>query len=106
MDSSQAERVIESLRMGLPPNGYIRQFTVGREEEIFKLHQRLESNKSGSMMLHANYGSSKSHLLRYIRESALELGYVVSWVELDSENPVQPNGPDLGAICRRKTRDG
>ena len=88
--------------MGLPPNGYIRQFTVGREEEIFKLHQRLESNKSGSMMLHANYGSGKSHLLRYIRESALELGYVVSWVELDSRGAVRFNRMDqiFGAICR------
>lgn len=102
MHSRDAKRVVESLRKGLPPDGYIREFTVGRATEIEELTQRLESAKGGVLLLHANYGSGKTHLLRFIREAALASNYAVSSVTVDSRSGVRFNRMDqiLGAICR------
>jgi chromosomal replication initiation ATPase DnaA len=69
MESRQAQRVIESLRQGIPPEGHIRRFTVGRKSEIARLTTRLDKSESGALLLKANYGSGKTHLLRFIRET-------------------------------------
>lgn len=102
MDSSGARRAIESLRQGIPPSGYIRYFTVGRETEIKSLEARLEEKKHGALLVKANYGSGKSHLLRFVREVALERGFAVSSVTLDAKSAVRFNRMDqiFGAIWR------
>ncbi len=102
MTVAQAQKAIESLRMGIPPNGYVRHFTVGRESEINQLLGRLRKPQIGALLLKANYGSGKSHLLRFLRETALEEGYAVSSVTLDSKSAVRFNKMDqiLGAIWR------
>jgi hypothetical protein len=102
MDATVAQRVVESLRKGIPPEGFIRQFTVGREAEIKRLIRALEHPDAGALLLMANYGSGKTHLLRYIREHALANGYAVSSVSLDARNAVRFNRMDqiFGAICR------
>src|SRR5208282_318719 len=66
------------------------------------LKQRLVSGNSGALLLHANYGSGKTHLLKLIREIALERGFAVSSVTLDANAAVRFNRMDqiLGAICR------
>jgi len=99
---AKARRVVEALRMGIPPDGYVRHFTVGRETEIGSLQDRLNKAKPGALLLRANYGSGKTHLLRYVHESALEAGYAVSFVELDAKSAVRFNKMDqiLGAIWR------
>src|SRR5258708_73029 len=98
----EAQHIVESLRKGIPPYGYIRHFTVGRESEIRQLSDRLQRSKPGVLLLKANYGSGKTHLLRFVRESALEAGYAVSFVELDAKSGVRFNKMDqiLGAIWR------
>ena len=102
MNRSEAQRVIEALRKGIPPTGFVREFTVGRKGEIKKLIDRLQKGKSGALLLLANYGAGKSHLLRFIREAALEEGYVVSSVTLDAKSAVRFNRMDqiLGAALR------
>lgn len=102
MDSSLAQRVMESLRKGIPADGFIRHFTVGRKAEIDDLKQRLQSTDGTVLLLKANYGSGKTHLLRYIREEALHRNYAVSTVTLDSDSAVRFNRMDqiLGAVCR------
>ncbi|MEO8287070.1 MAG: BREX system ATP-binding domain-containing protein [Chloroflexota bacterium] len=102
MNSSEAQRVIEALRKGIPPTGYVREFTVGRKGEIKRLTNRLQKGKAGALLLHANYGSGKSHLLRFIREVALDEGYAVSSVTLDAKSAVRFNRMDqmLGAVLR------
>ncbi len=102
MDESQAQRVIESLRKGIPPDGFVRRFTVGRESEIQQLTGLLENPDTTAVLLQANYGSGKTHLLRYIREHALAQGYAVSSVTLDAKSAVRFNRMDqiLGAVCR------
>ncbi|GHU47811.1 hypothetical protein FACS1894200_03780 [Spirochaetia bacterium] len=98
---SQANRIIESLRKGIPPAGFIRDFTVGRENEIALLRLQLK-NKDSALLLNANYGSGKSHLIRFIREEALEQKYAVSVVDLDAKNGIRFNRMDqiFIAVCR------
>jgi hypothetical protein len=102
MNRQEALRVVEQLRKGIPPEGYTRHFTVGRRSEIKKLTDRLQTDERGALLLRANYGSGKSHLLRYVREEALDQGYAVSSVTLDAKSAVRFNRMDqiLGAIWR------
>lgn len=102
MDLTQAQRVIESLRKGIPPDGFVRHFTVGRASEVAQLTERLDDVVPGALLLKANYGSGKTHLLRFIRECALERGFAVSAVTLDARGAVRFNRMDqvFGAICR------
>jgi hypothetical protein len=102
MDEKTASKAIESLRKGIPPDGMVREFTVGREEEIHDLSSRLKDNVGTALLLKANYGSGKTHLLRFIREEALENDYLVSTITIDSKSAVRFNRMDqvFGAICR------
>jgi hypothetical protein len=102
MDRQTARNLLETLRTGLPPTGYVRHFTSGRKTEIDYLKQQLDHEKTGALLLHANYGSGKSHLLKYIREAALEAGFAVSQVSIDTKNGIGFHRMDqvLGAVCR------
>lgn len=102
MNSSEAQQVIESLRKGIPPNGFVRHFTVGRKTEIESLTERLQRISGGALLLQANYGSGKTHLLKFIKEEALSRNYVVSTVTLDANSSVRFNRMDqiFGEICR------
>lgn len=103
MQRHHAMRIVENLRKGLPPTGFIEHFTVGRDEEIRTLSQILdEDNGAPVLLLKANYGSGKSHLLRFIREKAHAEGYAVSLVTLDAKSGVRFNRMDqiLGEILR------
>jgi len=98
----EVQQAIESLRLGIPPEGHIRYFTVGRLKEINTLTTTLQQPTSTALLLKANYGSGKSHLLKFIRETALKEGYAVSSVTLDAKSAVRFNRMDqiFGAICR------
>lgn len=98
----QAYRIIDSLRKGIPPDGFVRDFTVGRENEISSLKQQLLDRNLTALLLNANYGSGKTHLIKFIREEALEQNYAVSVVTLDAKNGIRFNRMDqiFGAICR------
>ena len=98
----EVQQAIESLRLGIPPEGHVRNFTVGRIKEINTLTKTLQQSSSTALLLKANYGSGKSHLLKFIRETALKEGYAVSSVTLDAKAAVRFNRMDqiFGAICR------
>lgn len=103
MTRDEARRAVESLRQGLPPNGHVRQFTVGRQSEIEELRARLNRGETGALLLRANYGTGKTHMLRYIQEEALDCGYVVSLVTLDANGEVRFSQMDqiMGAVVRQ-----
>jgi hypothetical protein len=104
LPASTAEEIVESLRYGIPPSGHVRAFTVGREDQLGQLRTSLARGPDdpGALLLRANYGAGKSHLLRVTREIALELGYAVSLVEVNAQEGVRFNRMDtiLGAVCR------
>src|SRR5258708_9897490 len=103
MHPSEAEDAIEQLRFGIPPSNMARAFTVGRDSQIRELVQSLEYAKDErTLLVHANYGAGKSHLLRVLREIALERGFVVTLIVADVQGGVRFNRMDtvLGAICK------
>lgn len=55
------------------------------------------------MLLRANYGTGKTHMLRYIQEEALECGYIVSFVTLDVNSAVRFSQMDqiMGAVVNQ-----
>ncbi|MEU4608699.1 BREX system ATP-binding domain-containing protein [Kribbella sp. NPDC023972] len=92
-----ADRIIESLRTGVPPVGHLRRFTVGRGSEIERLEETLrrpEEHRGDALLLQANYGAGKTHLLRLIRELALDAGFAVALVTVDSKSGVRFNRMD------------
>lgn len=102
MNSLEAQRVIESLRKGIPPDGYVSRFTVGRASEVNQLTSRLHAERPGALLIQANYGSGKTHLLRLLRETALREGFAVSYISLDSKSAIRFDKMDriLGTIIR------
>jgi len=54
VNSVHAQNVIETLRLGIPPESDIEQFTVGRASEIGTLKSRLIGGKGGALLLQAN----------------------------------------------------
>lgn len=103
IDFLEAQKVIEALRTGIPPEGMVRHLTVGRQSEIDQLHKQLEQPNSSSLLVQANYGAGKTHLLRYIREAALDANYAVSMITLDAKSGIAFNKLDqiFGDVCRR-----
>lgn len=106
LNPTEAESIVESLRYGVPPNGSIRLFTVGRQEELDRLAESLDhptQDRGAALLVKADYGAGKSHLLRVVREMALESNYAVSLVQVNALEGVRFNRMDtiLGAICSR-----
>ena len=103
MAPKSAEDVIEQLRFGLPPSGASLDFTVGRDSQIQELVQSLEPpQEKSALLIHANYGAGKSHLLRVLRELALARGFAVALIVADAQGGVRFNRMDtvFGAVCR------
>ena len=103
MSPNVAENVIEQLRFGIPPSGLARAFTVGRNTQIRELVKSLEiTDENRALLVHANYGAGKSHLLRVLRELALDRGFAVALIVADAQGGVRFNRMDtvFGAICR------
>jgi hypothetical protein len=104
-DPATAERIVEQLRYGVPPPERIRAFTVGREEQFVQLERSLGSpttDRGAALLVRANYGAGKSHLLKVVREMALDAGYAVSLVVVNAQGGVRFNRMDtiLGGVCR------
>jgi hypothetical protein len=97
-----AEKLLEDLRKGIPPVGRLELLTVGRNEEIEWLNNHLVDEEAYALLLKANYGSGKSHLLQLIREKALRECFAVSLVTLDAKSGVRFNRMDqiFGQILR------
>ena len=79
-------RALERLREGLYDPVAVRLLTAYREELDAQFHadlQRLQAGDAVHLCVSGPYGQGKSHTLTYLRERALEQGYVVSAINLD-----------------------
>ena len=95
LDGNAADRVVNQLRSGIPPVGYVRQFTVGRQEELRTLeHDLAQGMHARAVLVRANYGGGKTHLLNLVRDLALLHGYAVSLVIVDAQRGVRFNRAD------------
>lgn len=82
----QLRRLMERLREGLYDPLATRLLTAQREELDARLQQDLRQLEAGGavqLIICGAYGQGKSHTLAYLREEALQRGYVVSAVNLD-----------------------
>ena len=102
LNQTSAEGVLESLRLGIPPRVFGREFTVGRGAELDEADRILSSENAHAHLIQGNYGEGKSHLLEAIKESALVKGYVVATVTVDARNGIRFNRMDqiITAIAR------
>ncbi len=102
LTSREAQKALESLRRGIPPSGLLEHLTVGRKSQIQGLDDHLHGQEHYGILLKANYGSGKSHLLGLLREKALRANFATSLVTLDSKSGVRFNRTDqiFGAIVR------
>lgn len=110
LDPGTAEGIVEQLRYGVPPPDYVRLFTVGRESQLHELESSLSAPTGGqgnALLVKANYGAGKSHLLKIVREMALDAGYAVSLVVVNAQEGVRFNRLDtiVGSICREMEVD-
>jgi hypothetical protein len=81
-----ARRALERLREGLYDPLAVRLLTANREALEAQVNadlQRLEAGEPSHLCVSGPYGQGKSHTLTYLREYALERGYVVSAINLD-----------------------
>jgi len=81
----EAESMIESLRMGMPPKKFTSMYSSGNEgflENVQKRHLDSDSSRGKIRFVSGSWGSGKTHFLRLMREKAFDAGYLVSSVEL------------------------
>jgi hypothetical protein len=79
-------RALERLREGLYDPLAVRLLTANREALEAQVNadlKRLEAGEPVHLCVSGPYGQGKSHTLTYLREYALERGYVVSAINLD-----------------------
>jgi len=82
--SVQDQRLlIESFRLGIVPERLVTNWTVGREREVKFIRDWLDMESEGIMVIEGAYGSGKSHLLLYLREKAIDMGYAVAYACFD-----------------------
>jgi hypothetical protein len=65
------------------PERLVIDWTVGREQEVSFIRKWLEMESEGVMVLEGAYGNGKSHLLLYLREKAIDMGYAVAYAGFD-----------------------
>jgi len=85
----EALKIINSLRMGIPPQENITIFSVGRKNLIDKLSKDLKTVARGCSQvrfLNADYGNGKTHSLYLLRDIAFKEGFVVSIVTLSQKS--------------------
>ncbi|HDO30021.1 MAG TPA: hypothetical protein ENG79_03040 [Desulfobacteraceae bacterium] len=85
-DNFTLRRAVERLRDGLF-DPFAIQLLTAREAQLNKVFDKgarqLAQNQSPHLCICGSYGQGKSHSLTYIRERALEQGFVTSQVNLD-----------------------
>ncbi len=82
----ELRRALERLREGLYDPLAVRLLTANRDAldaQVAADLKRLEAGEPVHLCVSGSYGQGKSHTLTYLREYALEQGYVVSAINLD-----------------------
>jgi len=87
MAQFDAERIVDALRAGVVPPGHLRDLSVGRTQWLESVKHDLHFVAQGASklrLLSAPWGGGKTHFLALLKEDALELNFVVSYIELHS----------------------
>ncbi len=90
----QARVIVEGLRSGIPFRETARTFTLGREQNIASLARLMDPVEQGrsapakGLIIRAQYGEGKTHLLNAVAAMAEERNWLVSMVTLSKETPL------------------
>lgn len=107
LDPILCRRALEALRAGVPSRDVVRllppQHTRARTEFEVLLAETEAAWESGrparGLLVSGGFGMGKSHLLDFLRHTALESGFVCSRITLSKETPLS----DLTRILRAAT---
>ncbi len=95
----EAERVLESLRSGVPSAALAERLAIGRERLLERADQVLAGGLVHPLMVCANYGDGKTHFLEAVAVKARQAGWVVSTVSVSREVPLANLDKFYGAVA-------
>lgn len=82
-----AHAIIESLRRGATPRGFVRKFSVGREDWLKPIDTQLSGFlKHGGQVVRficGAFGDGKTHFMSLIEDKAFDEGYAVSYLSCE-----------------------
>lgn len=87
MLQTENKKLINTFKNGIVPEKHLDFILTGREAEIDELNRLFENtrNNIGSIkFITGPYGSGKTFLLNYAKQMALDLGFVVAKINVDS----------------------
>ncbi|MHA1274944.1 MAG: ATP-binding protein [Promethearchaeota archaeon] len=76
--------IIESLRMGIFPEKFVREFTFGRDDELNFIKDWLNESNEGALIISGEYGIGKTHLLDFLKSKLVEEYWAISMIQFDS----------------------
>jgi len=77
-------QAVEAFKLGIVPP-FVKDFIFGRDKETEYIKKWLNQNEFNYLLLLGNYGCGKTHMLKYIKDLALEMNYAVAYCNLDPE---------------------
>ncbi|MHB1682321.1 MAG: BREX system ATP-binding domain-containing protein [Bacilli bacterium] len=92
--TGRAKFIVEGLRSGVPYRDLAKTVAFGRERYIDSVKRMMEGVEQGrapklpSLVLRANYGEGKTHLLHSLWGAGEDRNWVVSFVSLSKETPL------------------
>ncbi len=99
LEQHEAERILESLRAGVPFPALAQKLPIGRSALLDRVGTLLQTGNGGPLLVRANYGEGKTHFLQAVTGTALLAGHVVSTISVSREAPLN----NLGALFKAVT---
>lgn len=81
----KARRMVEAFRLGIVPHDCVEEFTFGRAEELRRIRGWLNDTSEPTFLVIGEYGSGKTHMLRFAYEHAMRAGFAAAYVSMDPD---------------------
>ena len=104
-----AQRIIDSLRVGTVPTDQLKTLTVGRDDILTALRDDLDFIAAGGSkvrLISASYGGGKTHLLGLLSHAALNSNFLVSHVQLHAREAPFDQFEVIFSVLIRNSRSG
>lgn len=88
LDQRDSERIIESLRSGVPFASLAQHLPSGRGPLLARVREALTETDPRPLVVRSNYGEGKTHFLQTVAGMALASNFVVSTVSISREAPL------------------
>jgi len=81
----RARRMVEAFRLGIVPHDCVEDFTFGRAEELGRIRGWLNDTGQSTFLVEGQYGSGKTHMLRFAYAHAVRSGFAAAYVSMDPD---------------------